>query len=160
MVETETSDEDRLMLRLGGNGGTGPVEIVIWHGEEGDDMTTVVTEYPDDRVRDLDVTWELNRAGYELVKDDPKGFIPQDIDRPERLQKVIEMWEDEYAPGSEFDYCGITMVRAHTKHPAYYPKRVGEKGLINVRAIPAATMVEQEIHDTIEHFEGVGGEDN
>lgn len=79
---------------------------------------------------------------------------------PERIQKVVQMWEDEFKVGEEFDYCGITLVRADTDHPAFYPKRVGVKGLINVRAIPSATMVEHEIHKTIEHFEGEGGEGN
>lgn len=74
-------------------------------------------------------------------------------DFPERLTLVKDMWNDKFDIGEEFDYCGITMVRADTEEPMFYPKRVGKNGLINVTAIPSATGVEHEIHQTIAYFE-------
>lgn len=62
------SDVDQLTLRLGGNGGRGPVEVVLWH-EEGDaDMTTITTEYPGDDIQEIDLTERLRREGYEIVE--------------------------------------------------------------------------------------------
>lgn len=62
------SDIDQMTLRLGGNGGRGPVEVVVWHDEGDRDMTTITTEYPDDDIQEIDLTDLLRREGYEIVE--------------------------------------------------------------------------------------------
>jgi len=63
-----SSDVDQLMLRLGGAGGQGPVEVIAWHDEGEYEMTTIVTEYPGDEIREIDLSKMLRREGYEIVE--------------------------------------------------------------------------------------------
>lgn len=65
---SETADGDQLMLRLGGNGGRGPVEVTLRHSEGDFEMTTIATEYPSDEIQEIDLTKMLRREGYEIVE--------------------------------------------------------------------------------------------
>ena len=62
------SDVDQMTLRLGGAGGSGPVEVILWHDEGDYEMTTITTEYPGDEIREIDLTKALRREGYEIVE--------------------------------------------------------------------------------------------
>lgn len=68
MSSSEESDYKKLQLRLGGANGKGPVEVLLFHDEEGAEMTTIVTEYPGDEIQDIDLSKWLHREGYELVE--------------------------------------------------------------------------------------------
>lgn len=66
IVSASNLDPESLMLHFGERG---PVEVEVWD-DDTEEATHVFSEYPDDGKQSVDITRDLERAGYRLIKVD------------------------------------------------------------------------------------------
>jgi len=78
----------------------GPIELEVWDYEN-DEATHILTQYPDDSPTSIDLTKDLERAGFRLERIDDEGKVD--------TQYILTDAADEPIEGEEYDTPGAAI---------------------------------------------------